>query len=104
SIACSQMGNLQRMPLIRREFPRLCRGLAAPFDRLFPLRQKVMTVAKMELPLRHLVFVRTKAKRGFNIGDPVPAAAEIHFIKAGVSVCPSVIAIVRDRRLGLRER
>jgi hypothetical protein len=32
---------------------------AAPFDRLFPLSQKAMTVAKMKLPLRHLVFVRT---------------------------------------------
>ena len=73
----------------------------APLDRLLPLRQMVMEVAKVDLPDGRHGIMRTQAKRGLLADDAILGVAEEHSIEAGLRNGPSVIGIVGDRRLSL---
>src|ERR1700722_17674063 len=76
--------------------------LAAPFDRLLPLREVCVEVAHEELPTANVGITWAQANRGFNSGEAVLAVAEKTCSKSEVRMRVWIVGVVRKRSLSLR--
>ncbi len=78
--------------------------LAAPFDRLLPLREMAVEVAREELPQGYIRIVRAQPKRRFNSREGVFAVAEEQVPEAALCMRVRIVGIIGKRGLSLRYR
>src|SRR5271157_5096567 len=90
----------QRVDILRRARARLL----APFDRLFPLRQKIVEDANLLLPLGDIGIARTETKRGFEPREAILGSTEIQLPEIAVGMGVGAIRIGCGCGLSLGDR